>query len=102
MAYRATDEASLIGVITLTIQEAIHVGGAYVLIQDLWVHPNYRSHGVGAKLIEAVETYSRERKLTDLEVCLPRHRFPNFPRTYHFYESCGFAEIGPRMRKEVR
>ena len=102
VAYLPAEQASLIGVIALTIQEAIHVGGPYVLIQDLLVHPHYRSHRVGAGLIGAAETYCRERKLTNLEVCLPRHHFPNLPRTYHFYESCGFAEIGPRMRKEIQ
>lgn len=91
----------LIGVLSLNVLEAIHFGGPYALIQDLWVAPEHRSDGVGAALIIAAEGYCREHKLANMEVCLPSHRFPRLPRTHHFYQTCGFVELGPRMRKEV-
>lgn len=91
----------LIGVLCLSIPEAIHVGGTYGLIQDLWVHPDHRSDGVGAALVAAAERYCHEHRIGNIEVCLPSHRFPRLPRTHNFYQSCGFIELGPRMRKEV-
>ncbi|MEK6303220.1 MAG: GNAT family N-acetyltransferase [Acidobacteriota bacterium] len=92
----------LIGLVSLTVQEAIHTGGPYALIQDLWVHQRHRSHGVGAALIEAVENYCRKHELTDLEVCLPKYHFAELPRTSAFYRACGFSDVGPRMRKELK
>lgn len=91
----------VIGVICLSVLDAIHVGGSYGLIQDLWVHPDHRSDGAGAALVAAAENFCREHRLNNIEVCLPSHRFPRLPRTHNFYQSCGFIELGPRMRKEV-
>ncbi len=93
--------SQLVGVLCLSVQEAIHVGGTYGLIQDLWVSPAYRSDGVGAALVAAAESYCRQHRIGNIEVCLPSHRFPRLPRTHSFYQSCGFIELGPRMRKEV-
>ncbi len=100
-AFPAGREDHLVGLLSITIQDAIHFGGSYALIQYLWVHPEYRSDGVGAALMGAVETYCRDHKLPNLEVGLPSLRFQNLPRTYNFYQENGFVELGPRMRKEV-
>ncbi len=93
------DNDSIIGLITLTVQETIHVGSSYLLIQELWVHPEYRSQNIGDNLIQAVETYSRQQGISRIEVCLPTHEFPSFSNTYHFYQKSGFEDFGPRMRK---
>ncbi|HVZ38582.1 MAG TPA: aminotransferase class IV [Candidatus Kapabacteria bacterium] len=93
--------SGLIGLLCLNVLESVHVGGAYGLIQDLWVRNEHRSDGVGAALVAAAENYCREHRLNSMEVCLPSHRFPRLPRTHNFYQSCGFIELGPRMRKEV-
>jgi len=94
-----TEDQQLVGIITLSIQEAIRVGGSYGLIQELWVHAEHRSHAVGARLIEAVEDYCRKEGLGNIEVGLPGRSFPNYQQTYNFYQRCGFVEQGPRMRK---
>ncbi len=90
---------SILGLITLTMQEAIHVGGAYGLIQELWVHPDHRSQTIGENLIQAVETYSHQQGISRIEVCLSTHDFPSFSSTHHFYQKSGFLDFGPRMRK---
>lgn len=95
------DSTRLVGVIALAVLEAIHTGGFYALIQDLWVVPEFRDKGVGTALIKAAEVFCRKQKLTTLEVCLPKPSFPNLPRTYRFYEATGFVEMGPRMRKVI-
>ncbi len=101
VAAPAQEEGRVVGLLGLSIQEALHVGGRYALIQELWVHADYRSAGVGAALVEACENYCREGALHMIEVCLPAARFGGFVRTLKFYEACGFVELGPRMRKEV-
>lgn len=93
------DNHSIIGLITLTVQEAIHVTGSYVLIQEVWVHPDHRSQNIGENLIQAVETYCRQQGLSRIEVCLPTHNFHTFSSTHHFYQKSGFLDFGPRMRK---
>lgn len=93
------DNDSILGLITLTVQEAIHVAGQFVLIQELWVHPDHRSQNIGENLIQAVETYAHEQGISRLEVCLPTHEFPRFSNTHHFYQKSGFEDFGPRMRK---
>lgn len=101
VAESSSDKDRLAGLVSLTVQESIHAGGPYALIQDLWVHQSDRSNGVGAALIQAVESYCRKHQLTNLEVCLPKYHFSNLPGTSAFYTACGFSEVGPRMRKEV-
>jgi branched-chain amino acid aminotransferase len=93
------DNHSILGLITLTVQEAIHVAGQFVLIQELWVHPEHRSQNIGDDLIQAVETYAHEQGISRIEVCLPTHKFPSFSNTHHFYQKSGFEDFGPRMRK---
>ena len=90
---------SILGLITLTVQEAIHVAGQFVLVQELWVHPEHRSQNIGENLIQAVETYSHQQGISRIEVCLPTHEFPSFSNTHHFYQKSGFEDFGPRMRK---
>jgi branched-chain amino acid aminotransferase len=93
------DNNSILGLITLTVQEAIHVAGQFVLIQELWVHPEHRSQNIGDDLIQAVETYAHKQGISRIEVCLPTHEFPSFSNTHHFYQKSGFEDFGPRMRK---
>jgi branched-chain amino acid aminotransferase len=92
---------SILGLITLNVQEAIHVGASYVLIQELWVHPDHRSQNIGENLIQAVETYSQQQGISRIEVCLPTHEFPGFSNTHHFYQKSGFEDFGPRMLKRI-
>src|SRR5262245_6240288 len=94
-------DGAIVGLLTLTEQLAIHLGGTYGLIQDLWVSPPYRSHGIGAALVDAAADYCVARQLRAVEVCLPSYRFATFRRTLQFYEQRGFVEIGPRMRRRV-
>ncbi|TPG68275.1 GNAT family N-acetyltransferase [Brevibacillus laterosporus] len=101
LAETATPERTCIGCITLSVQEAIHLGGRYALIQELWVHPEFRSAAIGAALVLAVEEYCRENNLKSLEVCLPKRNFITFEKTIGFYQKVGFNELGPRMRKGV-
>lgn len=90
---------SCIGTITLSIQETIRLGGQYAIIQELWVHPNYRNVAIGTQLINAAEKFCKDHNLNAIEVCLPKKSFNEFEKIYHFYQKAGFIEIGPRMRK---
>jgi branched-chain amino acid aminotransferase len=91
--------AALVGVLAASWQMAIHVPGTYALIQDLWVHPVWRSQATGAGLIAAIVELARGRGVARLEVGLPRERFAGFQATEAFYLGNGFTPLGPRMRR---
>ncbi len=94
---RARD--GLVGVLGASWQTAIHVPGSYALIQDLWVHPGWRSRAVGAGLLDALFELARDRGMNRVEVGLPRESFVSFAATEAFYSRNGFTANGPRMRR---
>lgn len=95
----AEDGDSLVGVLGASWQRAIHVPGRYATIQDLWVHPEWRSRGIGAELIEALAEIARARGVARIEVGLPRETFAAIEQTTAFYQGAGFEHLGPRMRR---
>ena len=50
----AEEDERLLGVLAASWQYAIHVPGRYGTIQDLWVHPEWRSRSLGRELILAL------------------------------------------------
>jgi GNAT superfamily N-acetyltransferase len=90
-----------VGVMTISIQEALRNGGRYAEIQELWVTPEARSARAGAALIAAGDDFCRSEGIDMMEVGLPPPTFPNFERTSAFYEGQAFGLIGPRRRRVV-
>jgi len=85
-----------VGVVTLNECAAIYAGGRFGEISELYVVPDDRSKNVGARLIEAVAAFGRERKWPFIEVGAPNP--PTWQRTVDFYLKHGFEEIGPRLQ----
>jgi GNAT superfamily N-acetyltransferase len=84
----------LIGCLTVSYVDAVRYGGTFATLEEFWVHPDYRSTGVGALLLAALT----ERFSGYIEVGLPNEAFKDFARTLNFYETQGFRPIGPRLR----
>jgi GNAT superfamily N-acetyltransferase len=97
----AETASELIGVLAASWQHAVHVPGRYGTIQDLWVHPAWRSRAIGHELVEAYAALARERGAQRLEVGLPREDFARIEATEAFYRANGFEHLGPRMRKKL-
>jgi GNAT superfamily N-acetyltransferase len=91
----------IIGVLAASWQHAIHVPGRYGTIQDLWVHPDWRSGAVGHGLVEAFCELARQEGARRIEVGLPRESFENIGATEAFYLANGFEHLGPRMRRKL-
>jgi len=99
-AFIATDDdENTAGVLTLNECAAISVGGNFGEIYELFVSPDYRSAGVGWKLIEAAANFGRARGWPLLEVGAPD--LPRWQRTVDFYLKNGFTEIGPRLELKI-
>lgn len=95
----AQADEEIVGVLAASWQTAIHVPGTYALIQDLWVHPSWRSKAIGATLIEALIEVAGEKGFKRVEVGLPLESFSHFGATEAFYLTNGFTPNGPRMKR---
>lgn len=89
----------VVGVLAASYGRAMHVPGRYVVIQDLWVHPAWRSQTIGAELLAAIDAVAREQGLARIEVGLPQESFAAIRATEAFYLGNGFASLGIRMRR---
>jgi GNAT superfamily N-acetyltransferase len=94
-------EDGIVGVLAASWQHAIHVPGRYGTIQDLWVHPDWRSRAVGHDLVEAYCEVARREGAKRVEVGLPREDFERIDATTAFYRANGFEHLGPRMRRKL-
>jgi GNAT superfamily N-acetyltransferase len=97
----AGGEDGIVGVLAASWQHAIHVPGRYGTIQDLGVHPEWRSKAIGRDLIEAFCEIAREVGAKRIEVGLPREDFERIEATTAFYRANGFEHLGPRMRRKL-
>jgi GNAT superfamily N-acetyltransferase len=95
----ADRDGQIVGLLGASWPLAVRTTGRYGLIQELWVHPAWRSQTIGADLLVALFDLARERGVTRLEVGLPGERFPNMGATEAFYVNNGFQAIGMRMRR---
>jgi branched-chain amino acid aminotransferase len=97
----AGGEDGIVGVLAASWQHAVHVPGRYGTIQDLWVHPDWRSRAVGHELVEAFCEVARGEGAKRIEVGLPREDFARIGATTAFYRANGFEHLGPRMRRKL-
>jgi len=97
----AGGEDGIVGVLAASWQHAIHVPGRYGTIQDLWVHPDWRSRAVGRELVDAFCEIARAAGARRIEVGLPRESFERIGATEAFYRANGFEHLGPRMRRKL-
>lgn len=95
----AEEDGEVVGVLAASWQYAIHVPGRYGTIQDLWVHPEWRSRSLGRELIMALVREASEAGVPRLEVGLPQESFANLGATERFYRENDFQPLGPRMRR---
>jgi branched-chain amino acid aminotransferase len=95
----AEDEGRVVGILAASWQYAIHVPGRYGTIQDLWVHPDWRSRALGRDLVLALVRKAADAGVPRLEVGLPQSSFAGLGATERFYRENDFTPLGPRMRR---
>ncbi len=90
----ARDGNTEVGVATISQSHALYADGAFGTIQEFYVRPQYRSRGVGSRLLGKIFEACLEKGWNRLEVATPQ--LPHFERTISFYEQAGFAVTGGR------
>jgi GNAT superfamily N-acetyltransferase len=90
-----TPDGKIVGVMTLTETFAIYANGNYGVIDEMYTHPEFRSAGVGAALINAAKEYGRTRGWERIDVTAPES---GWERTRRFYEKNGFTFTGPKLK----
>lgn len=101
VVFVARVDHEIIGMLAASWQFAIHVPGEYATIQDLWVHPAWRSRSIGGELVDALVDECRAKDVARIEVGLPREGFRALRATEAFYLENDFEPLGPRMRRRV-
>jgi GNAT superfamily N-acetyltransferase len=94
-----------IGVLTLSESFALYAGGEYGVIDEMYVHPEYRGQGVGRALVEAAAAIARNRGWFRLDVTGPESvrdpgsesNGPGAP-VVRFYKKAGFEFTGAKLR----
>ena len=96
----ATNESrEVVGIMTAMETFAIYAGGNYGVIDEMYVAPNYRSQGIGKKLISALKEFAGQRKWQRIDVTAPPEK--RWKKTIDFYEREGFVFTGPKMRLKL-
>ncbi|WP_426454985.1 N-acetyltransferase family protein [Paenibacillus sp. S-38] len=87
------------GFISVHESASLYAGGAFGIIQELYVRAAYRSHGLGRQLTDVAAAYAAAVGWKRLEVCTPP--LPAFDRSLEFYKREGFEVTGGRKMKRM-
>ena len=90
-----TDE-KVVGLITLAETCALFSGGRFGELQEFYIDPEYRSGGLGQRMLHFAVAEGKRRKWQRLQVNAPSPE--KSQRSYDFYRKAGFEDIGPLMR----
>jgi GNAT superfamily N-acetyltransferase len=93
-----SEQGDIVGFLGVSWQTAVRIPGRYGLIQELWVHPSWRSREIGGGLLGALNAVARANGIERIEVGLPSERFPQLGATEAFYRANGFEPVGLRMK----
>jgi GNAT superfamily N-acetyltransferase len=86
-----------VAVATIAESHAWYAGGKIGIIQEFYVMPAVRSHGIGAKMIDAVRDLGAHREWACIERCTPP--LPVFEGALQFYERHAFKPVGGRKMR---
>jgi len=88
----AVEGDSIVGFGALCESHSLYAEGAFGIVQEFYVMPEYRSKEVGKGLIKKIIALAKEKKWKGLELCTPP--VPEFDRTVEFYQANGFKVTG--------
>lgn len=93
------EDSGYLGFVAMFKGYALYTEGAFGVIPELYVRPEFRSQGIGATLLDHAVTYGASQGWSRLEVTTPP--LPVFSRTLAFYEKQGFSVAGGKKLKRT-
>lgn len=95
--YLAIEKENVLGILTLSESQAIHAGGNYGIIDEIYILPEHRNRKIGQSFIEFVAMLARERNWRRVDVTAPTDL--KWQKTIDFYENNGFEFTGPKLKR---
>lgn len=86
-----------VGYVALAIKDFGYRKSRYVEIENIGVDPEYRSQGIGNRLMEETEKWAKEQNATKLYVSA----YCGNKRAIGFYKKNGFYESGVELDKKL-
>ena len=86
-------QENLVGYISCHIQQLLHHAGKVAEIQEVFVNPEYRSQGIGKKMISRIKTLAKEQGALQLEVTTRQIR----ERAIQFYIRESFEDSHKKL-----
>lgn len=94
-AYVATCDPDVVGLATVHSFGLVHAATPVALLTSLVVAESARGQGVGRRLVDAAETWAREKGCARIIVTTAEHR----SGAHAFYQSLGWEYTGRRYAK---
>ena len=91
------EEGTIVGVCTVSFQDAIRSRGRYAIVQETYVLPEFRSLGFGGKLVYEAIAQAQSLGCSMVEVGTPGSGLLQ----EGFYKRLGFAPVGLRLRRPL-
>lgn len=96
----AIDDDRVVGFAALCQSHSLYAQGAFGIVQECYVLPEYRCKGVGRQLLDACVRFAGDNGWRRLELCTPP--LPEFERSVDFYRENGFKITGGyKMKREI-
>lgn len=92
-------EGRAVGLAAFSETHALYAGGKIGVLQECYVVPDARGHGVGKRLLDEAVALAGQRGWVCMELCTPP--LPEFAGAIEFYRGAGFVPVGGRkMRRQ--
>ena len=95
----AFDRGRIVGFGALCESHSLYAEGTFGILQEFYILPEYRSKGIGKRLLDRFVEFARDRRWKRLELCTPP--VPAFDRTVAFYQANGFEITGGYKMKKI-
>lgn len=93
----AEEQNKLIGFATSSIRNVVRYPKPIAELDELFVHPEYRKHGMGRKLMEIIEEKAKEQNCYLMYI----ESHYDHKAAHHFYESLGYKNYGYHFVKTL-
>jgi len=99
LALLAYADGECVGFVGISDGRALYANGKLATLEEFYVSPSFRKHGVGTALVEAAVELSGHFGWKRLEVCTPP--LPEFARSLEFYQQNDFVITGGRKLRRI-